>query len=99
MEREELLQRVSDTSGVAVEDVERVYESMAECIIDALSEGDSVMLMPELGSFLSKLNDNTARNENSPRTPRNAVYKVRFRPGKTMEKRLTVPSRVSELQQ
>lgn len=90
MDREELLKKVSDTSGISMNDVKRVYDSMTVCIIDALSAGDNVMLMPELGAFQPKLNDNTARNENSPRTPRKAVYKVRFRPGKIMEKRLMI---------
>lgn len=90
MEREEFLKNVADTSGLSEQQVKHVYEAMAACIIKSLSEGDNVILLPELGSFLPKLNDNTARNENSPRTPRDAAYKIRFRPGKAMESKLKV---------
>lgn len=86
MNCDELLKKVSDTSGIPLNDVKRVYESMAVCIIDALSEGENVFLLPEFGSFMTKLNDNTSRNANSPRTPRHAVYKVRFHPAKKLEK-------------
>lgn len=90
MKREEFLKQVSDTSGVPEREVTQVYEAMTACIIRSLSEGDDVVLLPELGSFVPKLNDNTARNEHSPRTPRDAVYKIRFRPGKAMEQKLKV---------
>lgn len=87
MNCDELLKKVSDTSGIPLEDVKCVYENMAACILETLSEGENVVLMPELGAFITKLNDNMSRNENSPRTPRNAVYKVRFRPAKKLEKK------------
>lgn len=87
MNCDELLRKVSDASGIPLGDAKSVYESMAACILDALSKGENVNLMPELGSFVTKLNDNTSRNENSPRTPRNAVYKVRFHPAKKLQKR------------
>lgn len=88
MEREEFLKQVADVSGMSEQEVTHVYEAMTSCIIRSLSEGDNVILLPELGSFVPKLNDNTARNENSPRTPREAAYKIRFRPGKVMEQKL-----------
>lgn len=47
MEREELPQQISGNSGIAKEDVRRVYEGMAECMIDALSKGDNVVMMPD----------------------------------------------------
>lgn len=90
MEREEFLKNVADDAGMSVREVESVYEAITSRIIRSLSEGDNVILLPEFGSFLAKLNDNVARNENSPRTPRNAVYKIRFRPGKDMEQKLKI---------
>lgn len=90
MEREEFLKNVADDAGMSVREVESVYEAMTSRIIRSLSEGDNVILLPEFGSFLAKLNDNVARNANSPRTPRDAVYKIRFRPGKNMEQKLKI---------
>lgn len=88
MNCDELLKRVSDNTGIPLDEVRSVYESMAACILETLSEGENVILTPELGSFLTRLNDNTSRNENSPRMPRNPVYKVRFRPAKKLGKKM-----------
>lgn len=93
MERDEFLRNVAERSGMSEQEVKQVYEAMTSCMIGLLSEGDNVILLPEFGSFLTKLNDNTARNEGSPRTLRDAAYKIRFRPGKSMEQKLKTVGR------
>lgn len=90
MERKDILHEISEKTGVGQEQVEKTYYSMVSIISDALSRGEEVNLNPEWGSFIPKLWDNPALNENSPRTRKAARYKVRFRPGKEMEKGLKI---------
>lgn len=91
MEKNELFHKVSKETELDLAQIEKVYYSMVHLMSDALGEGEEVALVPEWGIFVPKLWDNPGRNENSPRTRRGACYKIRFRPGKEMEKQLKLP--------
>lgn len=91
MKQEELFRKISEETRMGQEQVERVYYSMVHAMSDALSAGEEVALTPEWGIFIPKLWDNPGLNENSPRTRKEAHYKIRFRPGKEMEKKLKAP--------
>lgn len=88
MKQEELFQRISEETNIEREKVEQVYSSMVHLITDTLAEGEEVVLIPEWGIFIPKLWDNPGLNENSPRTKHPVHYKIRFRPGKELEKKL-----------
>lgn len=90
MERKELFQKIMEETDVNLEQIEKVYLSMAHVISDTLGKGEEVTLNPELGLFAPKLWDNPGMNENSPRTRKDVRYKVRFRPGREMERCLKV---------
>lgn len=90
MERKEIVCEISRRTGVCQEQVEKTYYSMISIMADALSRGEEVNLNPEWGSFIPKLWDNQALNANSPRTRKVARYKIRFRPGNEIEKRLKI---------
>lgn len=91
MERRELLHEISVKTGVSEDQVELTYDSMVSIIVDVLSRGKEVNLSPEWGNFVPKRWDNPALNENSPRTRKTACYKIRFRPGKELERGLKIP--------
>lgn len=91
MKQEEMFHKISEETDVEMEQIEKVYHSMVRIISDTLSSGEEVVLIPEWGIFMPKLWDNPGRNENSQRTRQAAHYKVRFRPGKEMEKQLKLP--------
>lgn len=91
MERKEMFQKILEETGVELEQIEKVYFSMVHVMSDTLGRGEDVVLTPEWGLFAPKLWDNLGLNENSPRTRKAAQYKVRFRPGKEMEKQLKQP--------
>lgn len=91
MKQEEMFHKISEETDVDVEQIKKVYGSMVRIISDTLSNGEEVVLIPEWGIFIPKLWDNPGRNENSQRTRQEAHYKVRFRPGKEMEKQLKLP--------
>lgn len=92
MDKRELLQTVSEETGMDPAQVELVYNSMVETISTVLSRGEEVVLTPDFGTFIPKFWDNPGRNENSPRTLKKSKYNVRFRPGNQMQKKLTVGS-------
>lgn len=91
MKQEEMFHKISEETDVEIEQIKKVYGSMVRIISDTLSNGEEVVLIPEWGIFMPKLWDNPGRNENSQRTRQAAHYKVRFRPGKEMEKQLKLP--------
>lgn len=91
MKQEEMFHKISEETDVEIEQIKKVYGSMVRIISDTLSNGEEVVLIPEWGIFIPKLWDNPGRNENSQRTRQEAHYKVRFRPGKEMEKQLKLP--------
>lgn len=95
MERKEMFQKILEETGVELEQIEKVYFSMVHVMSDTLSRGEDVALNPEWGLFAPKLWDNPGMNENSPRTRKAVQYKVRFRPGKEMEKLLKQPQQES----
>lgn len=86
-----MFRKISQETALEQEQVEKVYRSMVQIISDTLSAGEEVVLIPEWGIFIPKLWDNPGRNDNSQRTRQAAHYKVRFRPGKEMEKQLKIP--------
>lgn len=90
MERNEMLQKISKDTGMNLEQIEKIYQSMAQVISDTLCQGEEVALMPELGLLIPKPWDNTGLDENSPRTRRPAHYKIRFRTGSKLQKALTI---------
>lgn len=91
MRQEELFRKISAETRMGQEQVERVYYSLVHAVSEALSEGEEVVLTPEWGAFIPKLWDNPGLNGDSPRTRKEARYKIRFRPGKEMEKKLRMP--------
>ena len=91
MKQEEMFRKITQETAVEQELVEKVYRSMVQIISETLSAGEEVVLIPEWGIFIPKLWDNPGRNENSQRTRQATHYKVRFRPGKEMEKQLKLP--------
>ena len=91
MKRNEMLHKISEETGLAPEQVEQVYLSLVHTMSDTLSHGEEIVLIPELGIFAPRLWNNPGRNENSQRTRLEARYKIRFRPGKEMEKMLRLP--------
>lgn len=95
MERKEMFQRIMEETGVELEQIEKVYFSMVHVMSDTLGRGEDVVLNPEWGLFMPKLWDNPGMNENSPRTRKAVQYKIRFRPGKEMEKLLKQPQQDS----
>lgn len=88
MKQEELLNKITEETKLERGTVEQMFLSMAGIISETLSRGEDVVLLPDLGTFISKLNDNPALGEHSPRTKKDTQYKIRFRPGKELEKRL-----------
>lgn len=91
MKQEELFRKISEETDIGQEQVEQVYDSMVHIITDVLAGGEEVALNPEWGIFIPKLWDNPGMNEGSPRTRQQPRYKIRFRPGKEMEKKLRLP--------
>lgn len=91
MERNEMFQKILEETGMELEQIEKVYFSMVHVMSDTLSRGEDVVLNPEWGLFAPKLWDNPGLNENSPRTRQAVRYKIRFRPGKEVEKQLKLP--------
>lgn len=94
MERNEMFQKISNDTGVGLEQVEKVYRSMVRTMSESLRQGEEVVLTPEWGVFIPKEWDNTGLDENSPRTRKPAHYKIRFRPGSKLQKALVIPSEV-----
>ena len=88
MDKKELLQKAACQTGVTFETAEKVYNAITEILSETLGHGEKLDLRPELGTFIPKEWDNPGRNSNSPRSPRQACYKIRFNPGLSLEKKL-----------
>lgn len=86
---EKLLQECSDVTGYKKQMVDDVIKTFLEEVVDELSQGHAVDLGKEFGVFGVKLRESHLA-ENSPRTPKDSRYKVFFREGKDMKKRLKV---------
>lgn len=90
MEKDAFLMQVADAAHCDLDTTVAVYRAVVEVLSSALSNGESVNLMPEFASFRVKLSDNSGLNPNSPRTPRSSRYTVRFRASPALEKRLKI---------
>lgn len=99
MECNEMLKKISKDTGMELEQVEKIYQSMAQAISETLCKGEEVALMPELGLLIPKAWDNTGLDDNSPRTRRPPHYKVRFRTGSKLQKALMISPEESDNQQ
>lgn len=90
MERNEMFQKISKDTGMDLEQIEKVYCSMIKAMTESLCHGEEVVLLPEWGVYIPKEWDNTGLDENSPKTRKPAHYKVRFRPGNKLQKKLVI---------
>ena len=90
MERNEMFQKISKDTGMDLEQVERVYHSMIQVMSETLCRGEEIVLLPEWGVYIPKEWDNTGLDENSPKTRKPAHYKIRFRPGNKLQKKLVI---------
>lgn len=90
MERNEMFQKISKDTGMETEQIEKVYHSMVKAMTETLCQGEEVVLLPEWGVYIPKEWDNTGLDENSPKTRKPAHYKIRFRPGNKLQKKLVI---------
>lgn len=90
MKRDEMFQKISDDTGIELEQIEKVYLSMVKAMSETLCRGEEVVLLPEWGVYIPKEWDNTGLEENSPKTRKPAHYKIRFRPGNKLQKKLVM---------
>lgn len=90
MEQGIMFQKISKDTGLELEQIEKVYYSMIRAMSESLSQGEEVVLLPEWGVFIPKEWDNIGLDENSPRTRKSAHYKIRFRPGNKLQKKLVI---------
>lgn len=90
MEQNEMFQKVSKDTGMELEQIEKVYHSMVKAMTETLGRGEEIVLLPEWGVYIPKEWDNTGLDENSPKTRKPAQYKVRFRPGSKLQKKLVI---------
>ena len=65
MNKSELINSVSEKSGLTKADTERAFKAFVETITDAMSKGDSISLIG-FGTFLVR--DRKARTGRNPRT-------------------------------
>lgn len=89
MKLEELLQACGEETGCGPEMADRIVTCFLNRLVEELAMGQTVDLGREFGVFSVKLR--TAHlAENSPRTPKDSHYKVVFREGNGMAKKLKV---------
>lgn len=79
----------SQKTGYAETVVEQVVAAFLDSIVSELSQGNTVDLGSEFGVFSTRLRESHLA-DNSPRTPKDSRYKVVFREGKGLQKRLKV---------
>lgn len=84
---EDLLRRCSMAAGCEISMTEAVVQSFLAGIAEELSKGNSVDLGENFGTFIVKLRDGKPQ-EGSPRTPKEARYKVVFRENRGLKKKL-----------
>lgn len=84
---EELLQYCSEETGYEKQEVETIIGCFLDKITQELSEGQSVDLGACFGVFSVKLRSGILP-EGSPRTPKDSRYRVVFREGNHLRKRL-----------
>lgn len=85
----EILKRCQEETGCSMEDVERVVCVFLNSIADELTNEHVVDLGSDFGEFSVRLRE-SKYSANSPRTPKDAHYKVVFREGNRLKKRLKV---------
>ncbi len=90
MKQNEMFQKISEDTGMELGQIEKVYRSMIKTMSETLCQGEEVVLLPEWGVYIPKEWDNTGLDENSPKTKRPAHYKIRFRPGSKLQKKLVI---------
>lgn len=88
MEKECILLRVAERSGYSLAETEQFYTAFVEVFTEILGQGETMECLPEWGRFIPKVNDNPARNPNSPRNPKKMHCFVQFKPGKKLERAL-----------
>jgi len=89
---EELQQYCADVSGYEIQEVKAVTACFLEKITEELSQGNHVDLSDDFGAFSVRLRTSHLA-DNSPRVPKGDHYKVIFREGKGMKRRLKGPVR------
>ena len=82
-----LLQLCSNETGYDKQEVEAIIGCFLDKISQELSEGHTVDLGACFGIFSVKLRTGTLQ-EGSPRTPKDSRYRVIFREGNHLRKRL-----------
>lgn len=97
MEQNEMFQKVSKDTGMELEQIEKVYHSMVKAMTETLGRGEEIVLLPEWGVYIPKAWDNTGLDENSPKTRKPAHYKIRFRPGNKLQKKLVIAPEKPEI--
>ena len=85
----EILDRCRAETDCSPEDIEKIVGVFLNTVTDELSQGHTVDLGPEFGEFSVRLREQKL-NANSPRVPKDSHYKVVFREGSGMKKRLKV---------
>lgn len=84
-------ERCSREAGCKESVAEKVIEIFLECIAEELSQGNPVDLGAEFGVFTTRLREAHLAH-NSPRTAKDSRYKVVFREGRELRKRLKIKS-------
>ncbi len=85
----EILEQCKTETGYSMEDIEKIVGVFLDTVTDELSQGHTVDLGSDFGEFSVRLRESKL-NVNSPRTPKDSHYKVLFREGNGMKKRLKV---------
>ena len=86
---ERLLQHCSTTTGYEQQAVAVIVTSFLDKIAQELSEGHTVNLGADFGTFSVKLRTGAVQ-PGSPRTPKDSRYKVIFRENSGLKKRLKI---------
>lgn len=82
-------ERCSREAGCKESVAEKVIETFLESIAEELSQGNTVDLGADFGVFSTRLRE-AHLAENSPRTEKGSRYKVVFREGRELRKRLKI---------
>lgn len=91
MTKRDLVVRIADETGLIQQDVAAVLQKSLDYIVDALEQGETVEFR-NFGVF--EINTRKARVGRNPNKPEDVVTiperrVVKFKPGKTMKKRIT----------
>lgn len=84
-------EKCSHEAGCTEIVAEKVIQVFLECVGEELSQGNTVDLGVEFGVFSTRLRE-AHLAQNSPRTAKDRRYKVVFREGRGLKKRLKVIS-------